>query len=49
MTDVANMIGRWPLIDDHLHTSKVRVPVKQPRDTDKKRGLAIPQCQVHGP
>jgi hypothetical protein len=43
--DVANMIGRGPLIDDHTHTSKVRVPMKQPRDTDEKWGLSIPQRQ----
>jgi hypothetical protein len=28
---------------------KVRVPAKQPQDTDEKRGLAIPQYQEHGP
>jgi hypothetical protein len=49
VTDAANTIGRWPLVDDHSHTPKVRVPMKQPRDTDEKRGLAIPQCQEHGP
>jgi hypothetical protein len=42
VTDAANTIGRWPLVDDHSHTPKVRVPMKQPRDTDEKRGLAIP-------
>jgi hypothetical protein len=40
-----NMIGRRPLIDDHMHTPKVRVPVKQPQDADEKWGLSIPQCQ----
>jgi hypothetical protein len=44
-----NMISCWPLIDDHTHMLKVRVPAKQPRDTDEKWGLAIPQCQEHGP
>jgi hypothetical protein len=33
---VTNMISRWPLVDDHMHTLKVRVPTKQPRDTDEK-------------
>jgi hypothetical protein len=43
------MIGRSSLVDDHMHTPKVRVPAKQPRDTDEKWGLAIPQCQEHDP
>jgi hypothetical protein len=47
--DAVNMIGRWPLIDDHTHTPKVRVPMKQPQDTDEKQGLAKTQCQEHGP
>jgi hypothetical protein len=47
--DVVNMISHWPLVDDHTHTPKVRVSTKQPRDNDEKRGLAIPQCQEHGP
>jgi hypothetical protein len=49
VTDATNMIGRWPLIDDHMHTPKVRVRTKQPWDTNDKWGLAIPQCQEHGP
>jgi hypothetical protein len=49
VADVANMIGCWPLVDDHTHTPKVRVPEKQPRDTDEKWGLAIPQCQEQCP
>jgi hypothetical protein len=36
------MIDHWPDVDDHTHTPKVRVPMKQPRDTDEKWGLAIP-------
>jgi hypothetical protein len=40
--DAANMIDRRPLIDDHLHKPKVRVPAKQPQDIDEKWGLAIP-------
>jgi hypothetical protein len=48
MMDAANMISHWPLIDGHMHTPKVQVLAKQPRDTDEKRGLAIPQCQEHG-
>jgi hypothetical protein len=42
VTNVMNTISHWHLIDDHTHTAKVRVPTKQPWDTDKKRGLAIP-------
>jgi hypothetical protein len=42
VTDAANMINHWPQVDDHTHTSKVRVPTKKPRDTDEKLGLAIP-------
>jgi hypothetical protein len=49
MTDVMNMIDRRPLIDDYTPMPKVQVPMKQPRDTDEKSGLAIPQCQEHGP
>jgi hypothetical protein len=49
MMDAVNMIGHWPVIDIHTETPKVRVPVKQPRGTDEKRRLAIPQCQEHGP
>jgi hypothetical protein len=45
MTDAANMISRWPLVDDHTHTPKVRVPMKQPQDTDEKRELAIPSAR----
>jgi hypothetical protein len=44
VTNAANTIGRWPLVDDHPHMPKVRVPAKQPRDTDEKWGLAIPKC-----
>jgi hypothetical protein len=40
-----NMIGRRFLIDDHMHTLKVRVPTMQPRGADKKWGLAISQHQ----
>jgi hypothetical protein len=47
--DAAKMIGCSPLVYDHVHIRKVRVPMKQPRDTDKKRGIAIPQYQEHGP
>jgi hypothetical protein len=47
--DAMNMIGRRPLIDDLMHTPTVRVPTKQSRDTDEKWGIAIPQCQEHGP
>jgi hypothetical protein len=47
--DVANMIGHRPLIDDHTHTLKVQVPMKQPQDTNEKWGLVIPQCQEHAP
>jgi hypothetical protein len=49
VTDAVNMIGRWPLIDDHMHTPEVRAPMKQPQDTDEKQGLVVPQCQEHGP
>jgi hypothetical protein len=43
------MIGRRSLINDHMHTHKVRVPMKQPRGFDEERGLAIPQCQEQCP
>jgi hypothetical protein len=43
VADAANMISHRPLIDDHAHTPKVRVPMKQPWDADKKWELAIPQ------
>jgi hypothetical protein len=41
VADAANMIGRRPLVDDHMHTPKVRVPTKKPRDANVKWGLAI--------
>jgi hypothetical protein len=44
-TDAANTISRWPLVDDDPHMPKVRVPAKQPRDIDAKRGLAIPSAR----
>jgi hypothetical protein len=49
VADALNMIGRRPLIDDHTHTPKVRAPMKQPRDTDKKWGLVISQHQEYIP
>jgi hypothetical protein len=49
VADAANMIGRRPLVDDHTHTPKVRVPAKQPQDTDEKWGLAISQRQEQCP
>jgi hypothetical protein len=49
VTDATNMIGRRSLVDDHMHTPKVRVPTKQPLDTDKKWGLTIPQHQEQCP
>jgi hypothetical protein len=36
--DAANTIGRWPLVDDHPHMPKVRVPMMQPQDTDEVPG-----------
>jgi hypothetical protein len=39
--DEVNTISHWPLVDDHKHMPKVQVSVKQPRDTDEKRGLTI--------
>jgi hypothetical protein len=49
MADAVNMIGCRPLIDVHTHTLKVRVSVKQRKDTDEKWGLAIPQRQEQCP
>jgi hypothetical protein len=49
MADAVNMIGRRPLIDDHTNMPNVRVPAKQPRDTDEKWGLAISQHQEQCP
>jgi hypothetical protein len=49
MVHVMNMIGHRPLVDDHMHTPKVRVPVKQPQDADEKWGPAISQRQEQCP
>jgi hypothetical protein len=49
LADVANMIGRRPLIDDHMHMPKVRVPTKQPRGADEKWGLTISLHQEQCP
>jgi hypothetical protein len=49
VADAVNMISCRPLIDDHTHTPKVRVPTKQPWDTNEKWRLAIPQRQEQCP
>jgi hypothetical protein len=49
MVNAVNMIGHSPHVDDRMHTSKVRVPMKQPQDADEKWGLAISQRQEHCP
>jgi hypothetical protein len=43
LVDEADMIGHWPLVDDHMHTPKVQVPTKQPQGSNEERGLAISQ------
>jgi hypothetical protein len=49
VADAANMIGRRPLVDNHMHMPKVRVPAKQPWDADENWGLPISQRQVQCP
>jgi hypothetical protein len=44
LVNVADMIGRRPLVDHHTYTPKVRVPTKQPQGSDEERGLARTQC-----
>jgi hypothetical protein len=41
LADAANMISHRPLVDDHMHTPKIRVLVKQPQGAKEKWGLAI--------
>jgi hypothetical protein len=45
MVDAVNMIGYRPLIDDHTHMPKIRVPAKQPRDADEKWGSLYPSAR----
>jgi hypothetical protein len=49
LTDVADMIGRRPLIDDHVHLPQLRVPTKQPRGADKEWGLTKTQRREQCP
>jgi hypothetical protein len=44
LADVADTIGRRPLIDHHTYTPKMRVPTQQPQGSDEERGLAGTQC-----
>jgi hypothetical protein len=45
LADATDMINCRPLVDDHTHTPKACVPMRQPRGVDKKWGLAISQRQ----
>jgi hypothetical protein len=49
LVNAADMISRRPLIDDHMHMPKVRVPAKQPQGTNEKCGLAISKYQEQCP
>jgi hypothetical protein len=49
LTDMADMISHRLLVDDQPHVPEIIVPMKQPWDSDEKRGLAITQRQEECP
>jgi hypothetical protein len=43
MEDAVDTIGCMPLVDHYTYTTKVRVPMKQPRGSNEEQGLSRTQ------
>jgi hypothetical protein len=48
LANAVDTIGHMTLVDHHMYTPKVRVPMKQPCSSDEQRGLARTQRLEHG-
>jgi hypothetical protein len=49
LEDTVDRISHRPLIDNHMYMLEIRVPLKQPRGSNEKQGLAISKREEQCP